>query len=678
MATSDDTPIPVVAWCTDIRHIGAICDCVCPFDWDAKSPSSGSKRSWWNDDDFDGSSSDGRPDHKRARKRPSGSRRLHLLREIDIFIHPPSHRYVDKTPCILGLPETFCYLLLRPPQFGKTTLLSVLYHYYDVHGADDFDDRFRSLAVVTQPSCAVPHSQHLCLYFDLRDVSVYSNIALIQSRLRTRMSSVLSQFLIEYAAELGLAAPENFLGDGELSTGFSKVLKLVKECGYTLFVAVDNCDAPVRTRARAHIDCPIIHKKFATPRDIELLLDSDFWAPLLAGNMVDKLIIAGALHLQYPSLKNLSATPTSLQAACGFTEQEALEMVRSVADEPLNIEDLRRSCGHYTFSSQDAGGCGVEPLHHPQLVINRTAKLPASLLHRAPTDTDPFRLLSDILDLLPEESDNPGALVINDLIQLLATGAVDIAGKFDAPVDFDRSKITWSTLFHAGALTYDRQLADTLCVANPAALSLIHSRVDNVFDDRHQLLWTFLDALAAYNRNPQPFLDLISEVLQDLTQRSFGKKHEPNLRGVLELVMNKRAKPTNPIILLPPDINRVEVPAYRRGQVHVWELKTVTLRGMWQATNLNDEEPTIQALETLHGELVDLDEDELLARPYRVWSPALNAMETVLVESFFDPKPEVPQFLAVGGARVLMRERAEDEEEDENENEELEGAAKGR
>ncbi|KAJ7680772.1 hypothetical protein DFH06DRAFT_1290521, partial [Mycena polygramma] len=596
MATHDSTKIVVVAYCTDINHIGGICTCVRPSELDTETtsppstPSSGSprsKRSWWSDDDVDESSSDGGSDHQRARKRLSpaaGSRRLHSLREIDVFIHPPSHRYVDKTQCILGLPEKFCYLLLRPPQFGKTTLLSVLYHYYDVHGADDFDDRFRSLAVVTKPSRAVPHSQHLCLYFDLRDVRVYSNIALIQSRLRTRMSSVLSQFLIEYAAELGLAKPENFLGDGELSSGFSKVLKLVKDCGHTLFVAVDNYDAPVRTRSRAHIDCPIIHKKFATPRDIELLMDSDFWAPLLAGNMVDKLIIAGALLLQYPSLKNLSATPT-LQAACGFTEQEALEMVRSVADEPLNIEDLRRSCGNYTFSSQDAGGCGVEPLFHPQLVINRTVKLQPSLLHRAPTDTDPFRLLSDILDLLSEDSDIPGALVINDLIQLLATGAVEIAGKLDTPFDFDGSKITWSTLYHAGALTYDRQLADTLCVANSAALSLIHSRVDNVFDDRHQLRWTFLDALAAYNRNPQPFLDLISSVLQDLTQRSFGKKHEPNLRGVLELVMNKRAKPTNPIILLPPDVTRVEIPAYRPGQAHVWELKTVTLRGMWQATN---------------------------------------------------------------------------------------------
>jgi hypothetical protein len=51
---------------------------------------------------------------------------------------------------------------------------------------------------------------------------------------------------------------------------------------------------------------------------------------------------------------------------------------------------------------------------------------------------------------------------------------------------------------------------------------------------------------------------------------------------------------------------------------------------MWQATNRNDDEPTAEALQTLHEELVRLDDEALLAQPYRVWSPTLDAMETVL------------------------------------------------
>jgi hypothetical protein len=93
---------------------------------------------------------------------------------------------------------------------------------------------------------------------------------------------------------------------------------------------------------------------------------------------------------------------------------------------------------------------------------------------------------------------------------------------------------------------------------------------------------------------------------------------------------------------------------------------------MWQATNQNDDEPTVEALQTLHEELVRLDDEVLLAQPYRVWSPTLNAMETVLVGSFLDPEPENPQFLAVGGARILMRQRHDEEEQEESEEEEEE------
>jgi len=225
--------------------------------------------------------------------------------------------------------------------------------------------------------------------------------------------------------------------------------------------------------------------------------------------------------------------------------------------------------------------------------------------------------------------------------------------------NFDATAPTWMALYHAGALTYDRQSAGTLRVANSAVLSLIHSRVDTVFAERHQL-GSFLTTWFKYNmqNNPQPFLDLMSQVLHDLTLRSLGKKREPDLRGVFELGMQRAAlphRPVDPLILLPPDVARVEIPAYPDG-VHVWELKTLTLRGMWLGANPNEDEPTVEDLRTLHEELVCLDDEELLARPYRTWSATHNATETVSVESFFDPEPEVPQFVAVGGARILRRD----------------------
>jgi hypothetical protein len=97
--------------------------------------------------------------------------------------------------------------------------------------------------------------------------------------------------------------------------------------------------------------------------------------------------------------------------------------------------------------------------------------------------------------------------------------------------------------------------------------------------------------------------------------------------------------------------------ADKKGVGH-WELRTLTLRGLWRAANPNDTEPSAEALRTLHEELAQDDEERLLARPYIEWSPVRNAAETVLVRSFVEAELDVPLFVAVGGAHVLTRRPA--------------------
>ncbi|KAJ6507157.1 hypothetical protein C8R47DRAFT_1238851 [Mycena vitilis] len=702
MATPDAPQIVLVASCADTVHVGGFSDyirAVAP-EFDAKplpsqSPSSAEaaaplKRAcpWSDDEDEDEtSSSDSEPEPKRTRSLSSISTSsgrnslgslsssehyLSLPRESDNFVNfcKGHTHFVDKTGCILELPNKFQYLLLRPPRFGKTAFLSTLTEYYDVRSAKHFTRRFGSLAVVKKaPDPAPPRNQHLCLCFDLLHVRVYSDLAGIASRLRTHVSFILSLFVTEYAAELRLPATRPSFSGCDLETLFSTVFKLVKDCGHTLFVAVDNYDAPSRSRSSAHIHYPDIHTDFATPLEIEQLLDSHFWGPLMtASHVIDKLIVTGTVPLEYPALKSLTVSPR-LQLACGFTEQEALGLMHSVLAETQDMDELRRFCGGYTFTSHDSEGGLVEPMLHPQLFLNWVGMLS---LHHPPAGPDPFQLLSDLLKSLPVESDVPGAATVNGLIELLATGVVEDGGETDSVSDATKTT-TWSTLYHAGAITFDRQLAGTLRVANSVTLSAIHSRVDTDFADRHELQWHFGTAWADFSdlEDPQLLPDLLTEVLRDLAQRSFGRKHEPNLRGVFELVMRNSdcsslSHPSDPIILLPADVHRVQIPGFDPDVIVTMELKTLTLRGMWQATNLNDDEPTAEALETLHKELVELDEEALLARAYRVWSPERNAMETVLVGSFFDPKPKVSQLLAVGGARILLRKQRACEPEEAN------------
>ncbi|KAJ6490268.1 hypothetical protein C8R47DRAFT_463486 [Mycena vitilis] len=644
--------------------------------------SSPPKRSWlWSDDEDEdeelGSGSDCGSERKRVKLgslSPISSGRSsigsldvppHLPRSRDDFLAfctTPGTVFVDKTDCILNLPSKFRYLLLRPPRFGKTAFLSTLHYYYDIHGAPHFPHRFGSLAVAvgasnSTPHSAPPHSQHLCLSFDLAHILVvYSDLPKITSQLTLQTKFILDLFLIKYATELDLSDPSKLLRN-ETETGdmFRVVFERVKEHGYTLFVGVDNYDSPTYSRSWTCAE-GAGDKCFAAPRQIEQLLDSLFWGPLMAGAyVIDKLLVTGTLLLKYLNLESLTVHP-GLQNAYGFTEQEALHLTHSLLGENAAIPDLPHLCGEYAFSSPAADG--RSPVFHPQLLIDRLRELS---LYQPCVDEDTFRLLSNFLLLLPEESDGLDSLTSSDLIELLATGAISVSGKMDSPFDFD-NPFTWSALYSAGALTYDRELTDTLRVANSSVLSLIHSRVDDLFAARHRLQWVFLNAWHDFSKlgRPRLFLDMLTGVLRDLAQRSFGKKHEPSLRGIFELVMRNShcsnpSRPIHPIILLPADVHCVTIPAYERGVTVTVELKTLTLRGMWRATNLNDDEAAAEALETLHKELVELDEEALLARPYRVWSHERNAMETVLVGSFFDPKPKVPQLLAVGGARILLR-----------------------
>ncbi|KAJ7451815.1 hypothetical protein B0H11DRAFT_310181 [Mycena galericulata] len=645
------------------------------------TPSSGSvrsKRAWyWSDDEE--SSSGSEPDQKRVKRRslspisagPSSGRpslngvdyhpRLpRICDDFRDFCDRPGTVFVDKTQCVSRLPDKFRYLLLRPPKFGKTAFLSTLNQFYDVHETEQSTEQFGPLATATEALRAVPgRSQFLCLSFDLSDVHIHVDVEELAAELKSKFSLALEMFVIKYATELEISDPEKYLATAN-NNDFRKVFELVKACGHPLFVGVDAYDAPLLSGSFAHL---YHHENFASPKDIERMLDTCFWTPLLAAShLIDKLVVTGTLSLQSPALQKLHLSVPNLQLCCGFTKKEALQFARSILDETTpDLDELRRLCGVYVFPSQASGSDQDEPVLHPQRLIVHIAELSSP---RSQETDYSFQLLSDIFKLLPVESDVPGAVTINSLVELVASGAVEIDGELDTVRDVDGTSVFWSALYHAGALTCDQQSNSTLRVASGAVLSLIHSLIDKFVSERYDLQNTFLTTLYNYDMegDPEPFLELMSDVLCDQTQCSFGRTHEPSLRGILELVIRNSlvssfARPIDPIILLPVDVTCVPIVGYLPEHLHLWELKTLTLRGMWQATNLNDDKPTVEALEKLHNELMQDDEEQLLARPYRVWSPNLNAMETVLVGSFLDPEPENPQFLAVGGARVLRRQR---------------------
>ncbi|KAJ7139049.1 hypothetical protein C8R44DRAFT_867217 [Mycena epipterygia] len=52
------------------------------------------------------------------------SKRLTPVLTSPVSLTQPDIAFIDKTQCILELPDRFQHVILRPPRFGKTALLS--------------------------------------------------------------------------------------------------------------------------------------------------------------------------------------------------------------------------------------------------------------------------------------------------------------------------------------------------------------------------------------------------------------------------------------------------------------------------------------------------------------------------------------------------------------------------
>ncbi|KAJ7455361.1 hypothetical protein B0H11DRAFT_253374 [Mycena galericulata] len=679
--------------------VNIVCEAVLPPSPSSSSPSfsTSSKRSWSSNDDQTNEPAPKRGKTRSSSPSPSSLSRSELngpaqqrgkmpLSQGDSenthLVLPSSHcrfrefrtrselAFVDKTDSILHLSDRYRHLLLRPPRFGKTTLLTTLMHYYDIHESERFSRDFGSLLAATANTVAPPrHNQDLCVLFTLPAIYKPCDTAEVARYIKAVIDSDVELFLYKYAVELQVNAPDipswvQTHGDNLLK----HVLDLVGSSGHTLFVGVDNYDAPISNFFFSGLYFPQCDDEPSASRtEIESLLDEYLWWPLRAAtDVVAKLFITGTFFLRSPALDNLDKLAlTELPSAtlsCGFTEQQSLTFAQSIVDAPPSIEELRRLCGTYIFSPRDYDHLECEL--HPQRLIYHLSELSAP---RFPVqDTVSFSLLSAMLRVLPQDSDANGVVSVDGLIDLLATGRVEVVGPMNAPINTDDTTVTWDMLYYLGALTFDRQSEMTLRVSSSDILSVIHSRINQTLARRVPALGGSIFTLFQKCARDKLHFELsngdLTRLLRDQVKRAYGTRHEPDLRGILELVVdhpNTVESFLGGIDLFTPEggLTRVKVQDRRDGggEVRPLELRTLTLLGMWRGKHPNDMAPSLDHLQEFHQELMDDEAENLLDRPYASWSPAFDAMQTVLVRDFTDPERDVPLMLAVGGAHVLLR-----------------------
>src|SRR5262249_41265653 len=147
--------------------------------------------------------------------------------------------YADKTPFLPVLEAGYRHVVfLRPRRFGKSTLLSMLEHYYDLGQRDRFDALFGGLWVHEHPTAE--RNAHLVLTFDFSRVATVAGPDVRRRAFVEAVRGQLRTFLLRYRERIpplaDLYARLDGLQDAEVLIG--AVMDVVAATPHELYVLI--------------------------------------------------------------------------------------------------------------------------------------------------------------------------------------------------------------------------------------------------------------------------------------------------------------------------------------------------------------------------------------------------------------------------------------------------------
>ena len=157
---------------------------------------------------------------------PYGLCNFATLRQEEYF-------YADRTDRIPVIEECGRQLLfLRPRRFGKSLLLSMLEHYYDLAKADEFEQLFGDLAIGKEPTAL--HNRYFILKWDFSVIDAQGDHAAIRRSLFGHINGSIRRVLSDYPAffqeEAVVIDPDNAL------VSLQSLLTAVRQTPYQLYV----------------------------------------------------------------------------------------------------------------------------------------------------------------------------------------------------------------------------------------------------------------------------------------------------------------------------------------------------------------------------------------------------------------------------------------------------------
>jgi hypothetical protein len=112
--------------------------------------------------------------------------------------------YVDKTP-FLPMLESFEFgsqniLFLRPRRFGKSSLISMMEHYYDIHLSDQVDELFQGLWIHEHPT--PEKSKYMVLHLDFSQLSAHEDEDVLRANFLDAVKISLVSLFQRYASRI--------------------------------------------------------------------------------------------------------------------------------------------------------------------------------------------------------------------------------------------------------------------------------------------------------------------------------------------------------------------------------------------------------------------------------------------------------------------------------------------
>ena len=276
--------------------------------------------------------------------------------------------YQDRTAFIPTLEDAGRQLLfLRPRRFGKSLLLSMLEHYYDLNRANQFTDLFGHLAIGQQPTPL--HNQFFVMKWDFSLVKAQGDLKDIEAALHQHINDCIETFSCYYQTKL--TRPITVHADNALSS-WRSALMAVQQTPHKLYLLIDEYDNFANEVMMAH------QENYASLLYGEGLLKTVFKAvKAAAGGMgLDRVFITGVspvvlsdMTSGYNVAKNIYLNK-EFNALCGFTETEIAEVLVMVHQEQAEwpvtgaLDTMRTFYNGYRFSSR-----ATESVYNPTLSL---------------------------------------------------------------------------------------------------------------------------------------------------------------------------------------------------------------------------------------------------------------------------------------------------------------------